>query len=99
MSCTSKYLGRLRWETLIPLLPDRKAEIWHSVKVCGEAGSGVTYAIYIGERQSWRAGADCKSVAFGLSGFDSHLPYHKCLLLPDMQLKQGRVQMAEWPNG
>lgn len=27
-------------------------------------------------RQSWRAGAVCKTVAFELSGFDSHLPYH-----------------------
>lgn len=31
---------------------------------------------YMGERQSWRAGADCKSVAFGLSWFKSNLPHH-----------------------
>lgn len=24
---SGKYLGKLRWETLIPLLPDRKAEM------------------------------------------------------------------------
>ena len=30
---------------------------------------------YIGERQSRRAGAVCKTVAFELSGFDSHLSY------------------------
>lgn len=30
---------------------------------------------YMGERQSWRAGADCKSVAFGLSWFKSNLPH------------------------
>lgn len=35
----------------------------------------VANAALYGERQSWRAGADCKSVAFGLSWFKSNLPH------------------------
>lgn len=31
-----------------------------------------------GERRRWRAAADCKSVAFGLRGFESLLS-HQCL--------------------
>ena len=30
---------------------------------------------FLGQRQSWRAGADCKSVAFRLSRFESYLSH------------------------
>ena len=34
----------------------------------------------MGRRQSWRAGAGCKPVAFGLSEFESHPPHHKLII-------------------
>ena len=37
--------------------------------------SPVFYCMHTGERQSWRAGADCKSVVVWLNGFESHFPY------------------------
>lgn len=51
---------------LYSVAPDKR----HFVGLIPTAGT-----IYIGERQSRRAGAVCKTVAFELSGFDSHLSY------------------------
>ena len=43
----SKYQGKMRWETLNPLLSVRQAELSPCVKVMGEAESEVNHVSYL----------------------------------------------------